>query len=172
MSLTFRLILAILSYAKTLLIGNNDIKRATDHLKVLNLLKREFKTVRATWTKQCDLVHGYDEVAMAKSRFDAVSGSTDKLNNQNPLFQVIKFYLCGTVYLIRYFIRLVKTQSQFETYEAESVIAYSRLRSKNGSLHYLMNLRNHYSDQGVANDCCPVCQVSADERVSISSFCG
>lgn len=138
---------AILNHARAVY-TNNDLTRAADHLKVLSLLKREFKTVRATWTKQCDLVHSYDEVEMAKSRFDAVCGATDKLNNQNPLYQ-----------------------GQFDTYEAASIVAYSRLQSKLGSLHYLMNLEKNYSDKNLANECCPVCQLSADERRGVMS-CG
>ena len=87
--LTFSvLFLAILNHARAMFTNNNHIIRATDHMKVLSLIKREFKTIRATWTKQCDLVHSYDEVEMAKSRFDAICGTTDKLDNQNPLCQV------------------------------------------------------------------------------------
>lgn len=80
--------LAILNSARARITSNDNIIRATDHMKVLSLLRREFKTIRATWSSQCDLVHSYDEVGMAKSRFDAVIGSTDKLNYENPLYQV------------------------------------------------------------------------------------
>lgn len=67
---------------------NPDENKATNHLKVLQLIKREFKTIRATWTQQCEVVQGYDEVKMAKSRFDAVTGSMDKLSKESPLFKV------------------------------------------------------------------------------------
>lgn len=83
---------AILTHARAVYINNNDITMATNHLKVLGLLKREFRTIRAAWTKQCELVQGYDEVAMAKRRSDASIKSNNEDCFNNVFLQVNDFH--------------------------------------------------------------------------------
>lgn len=50
-------------------LSDTDNKSAANQLKVLNLLRREFRTIRAIWSRQCDVLHVYDETRMAKCSF-------------------------------------------------------------------------------------------------------
>lgn len=56
-------------------VGTKDeqVIEASNQLKAVGLLTREFKCIRAVWSRQCDYMHVYDEIKMVKSAFDATA---------------------------------------------------------------------------------------------------
>ena len=44
-----------------------DNAAAGQQVKALSVLRREFKAIRAIWSRQCDLLNIYDEINTAKS---------------------------------------------------------------------------------------------------------
>lgn len=64
-----------------------DNINAGNQLKALGLLKREFKAIRAVWTRHCDLINVYDEILMAKSTSDQLISAEEM---KNPNLQVNK----------------------------------------------------------------------------------
>lgn len=82
--------LVLLTCSRTTMGTTIDNTSAGHQLKALSLLKREFKSIRAIWTKQCDLLHVFDEIRMAKSTLDPQAAESDLFQPGTSVFEVQK----------------------------------------------------------------------------------
>ncbi len=69
-------------------IPKEDHVNAGEQIKALGLLKREFQAIRAVWSRQCDLLHVYDEIRMAKFTYDITNETGMLLNIESSAAEV------------------------------------------------------------------------------------
>lgn len=55
-------------YGQAKIINKNCLNDASDHMKVLELVRKEFRYLRLLWTHFSDGLSAHDEIVMAKSR--------------------------------------------------------------------------------------------------------
>lgn len=93
----FLLSVLISSYRQTF--GQNvDTLNANDQLHAVELLKKEFKQIRAIWSRQSDLVHVYDEIRMAKSIYD-ITAENASIDDDNAIVEVSEHFLFSTFFV-------------------------------------------------------------------------
>nr|XP_018918155.1 PREDICTED: E3 ubiquitin-protein ligase SHPRH [Bemisia tabaci]XP_018918156.1 PREDICTED: E3 ubiquitin-protein ligase SHPRH [Bemisia tabaci] len=123
---------------------------AKQHLKLMNSLKREFKTLRLLWTQNSELVQSCDELVMAKMRLRL------RLKSDTPQKKVSN--KLDHIHIID------PNQIQFELHRLknESKAAAENLKKKTGTLLYLRNLQKEKSEDKV--NICPICRSEMKDR--------
>lgn len=58
----------LFQYGQAKIINNNCLKDATEHMKVLDLVRKEFRYLRLLWTHLSDNLSAHDEIVMSKQR--------------------------------------------------------------------------------------------------------
>lgn len=61
-------ILELFQYGQAKIINKNCLQDAAEHMKVLELVRKEFRYLRLLWTHLSDHQSAHDEIVMAKSR--------------------------------------------------------------------------------------------------------
>lgn len=58
----------LFQYGQAKIINKNCLNDAAEHMKVLDLVRKEFRYLRLLWTHLSDSLSAHDEIVMAKSR--------------------------------------------------------------------------------------------------------
>lgn len=71
----------LFQYGQAKIINENCLNDAAEHMKVLDLIRKEFRYLRLLWTHLSDSLSAHDEIVMAKSRLrlgDNIKPETDE----------------------------------------------------------------------------------------------
>ncbi|XP_021928095.1 E3 ubiquitin-protein ligase SHPRH isoform X2 [Zootermopsis nevadensis] len=143
------------------------LEDGTQHLKLLDAIKKEFKQLRLVWTQLRDQVSAQDELDMAKMRLrirfpdEPVPQSNKK---HSPLQQLSSNI--GSAIETIHIIEKHQVGSHETRLETERIVAQGDLRRKTGQLFYLENLRK---SRGLDSnpDPCPICQTNLGDKWSV-----
>lgn len=143
------------------------LEDGSQHLKMLDAIKKEFRQLRLVWTQLRDQVSAQDELDMAKMRLrirfpdEPVPQSNKK---RNPL-QQLSSNIGNTVETI-HIIEKHQVAAHETRFETERIVAQGDLRRKIGQLLYLENLRK---SRGLDSnpDPCPICQTNLGDKWSV-----
>ncbi|CAG2058928.1 unnamed protein product, partial [Timema podura] len=163
----------VFTYARQKRLDKQCLEDGQTHFKWLELLKKEFKNLRALWSQLSDKVSAIDELDMSKIRLrvrchdEPSVGTLNKKNLQKhkttaPLNNFHSQEQETTIYILEPF--------QVDSYELklynEREMAKTDLLKKTGQLMYLENLRKK-NDPNINPEPCPICHGDMQEKVHL-----
>jgi len=75
----------LFQYGQAKIINKSCLEDAAEHMKVLELVRKEFRYLRLLWTHISDSLSAYDEIVMAKTRLRLGDNMTSVVNEDGPL---------------------------------------------------------------------------------------
>ncbi|XP_052087534.1 E3 ubiquitin-protein ligase SHPRH-like [Mytilus californianus] len=134
---------ALLSFAKHQRFNRDVISSGVTHIKVFDVMKKEFKGLRAVWMSLREQVSSVDELEMATTRLrlrlpDEAEPTTAQMHIIEP----------------------VAIDQHRQKLKADQIVGRCELRKKLGQLLYLKNLAKTQGDNedGHNPEPCPICQ--------------
>lgn len=81
MSLHF---IELFQYGQAKIINENCLKDAAEHMKIFELVRKEFKYLRLLWANITNGVSAHDEIVMAKSTLKLEDNSKQEIDENGP----------------------------------------------------------------------------------------
>lgn len=168
----------VLKYLQTRSLNRVTIQVSEDaqtHMKVLDLMKKEFKSWRLYWQHIFDRVSGLDEVNMATLRL-----RIRYPDEQRPPKQIKKKdnegenLLDNQVEAPKYVLEEEEVALEEIKFKSERIVYENDLNVKLGKLLYLQNLQkknNSEENNGKNPEPCPICQSALGEEWAVL-LCG
>lgn len=85
----FIIIPELFQYGQAKIINANCLKDAAEHMKILELVRKEFRYLRLLWTNLSDSLYAHDEIVMAKSRLRLGNNLNDDTGPPKKKFKKI-----------------------------------------------------------------------------------
>ncbi|XP_037084816.1 E3 ubiquitin-protein ligase SHPRH-like [Pollicipes pollicipes] len=156
---TERVLKTLLATARQLGMGQEVLQLGTHHIKMLEAMKKEFKSLRVLWMRLNDRVSASDELEMCVLRLRA--RFADEPAPDLPVSR-------GGQQLPTYVIERHEVEAHMGRLRAERAVAESELRRKLGQCLYLQNLQRSGTDFRDGNpDSCPICENTLGDRWSV-----
>jgi len=144
------LLMKLFQYGQAKIINTNCLKDAAEHMKILELVRKEFRYLRLLWTHLSDSLSAHDEIVMAKSRLRIENPVTLEPDENGPPKKKTKRQNENDVILeqyVDYNIISIKTQIP---------ITKAMLEKKIGTLIFLENLKKE-KENSTEIEPCPIC---------------
>ncbi|XP_008183763.1 E3 ubiquitin-protein ligase SHPRH isoform X2 [Acyrthosiphon pisum] len=149
------LLMKLFQYGQAKIINKSCLEDAAEHMKVLELVRKEFRYLRLLWTHLSDSLSAHDEIVMAKSRLRLGDNITPAPNEDGPPKKKSKREDENDVILEQY----VDYNLMSLTGDMPTTAAY--LEKKVGTLLYLENLKKE-KENSTEVDTCPICCLNGD----------
>ncbi|XP_050424544.1 E3 ubiquitin-protein ligase SHPRH [Adelges cooleyi] len=143
------LLTKLFQYGQAKIINKNCFKDAAEHIKLLELVRKEFKYLRLLWTHLSDNLSAHDEIVMAKSRL-RLEDADAELNDEGPPKKKSKKENDGNV------ISEELVGLHIFSLEVNIPVTQTALEKKIGTLIYLENLKTEKSNT-TESELCPIC---------------
>ncbi|VVC30495.1 Hypothetical protein CINCED_3A019573 [Cinara cedri] len=152
------LLMKLFQYGQAKIINKNCLKDAAEHMKVLELVRKEFRYLRLLWTHLSDSLSAHDEIVMAKSRLRLGESGQDEHTEYGPPKKKTKKDNENDVIMEQY----VDHNMAVLGLEIPNTVVI--LEKKIGTLLYLEKLKKEKENStGNEPEPCPICQLDIDD---------
>uniref|UniRef100_A0A2S2R190 E3 ubiquitin-protein ligase n=1 Tax=Sipha flava TaxID=143950 RepID=A0A2S2R190_9HEMI len=149
------LLMKLFQYGQAKIINKNCLKDAAEHMKVLELVRKEFRYLRLLWTHLSDSLSAHDEIVMAKSRLRLGDNIKPEAEEDGPPKKKTKREDENDVVMEQYVdYNMISLRSEIPRTE---II----LEKKIGTLLYLENLKKE-KENSTETEPCPICCLNGD----------
>ncbi|XP_050542119.1 E3 ubiquitin-protein ligase SHPRH-like [Daktulosphaira vitifoliae] len=154
------LLTKLLQYGQAKIINKNCFKDAAEHMKLLELVRKEFRYLRLLWTHLSDNLAAHDEIVMAKSRLRLGDTIEQDYDENGPPKKKSKKENENDVIMEQY------VDYNMFSLKSEIPISESYLETKIGTLIYLENLKKEKSNT-TELESCPICCYSIEQEWAV-----
>ncbi|XP_025199699.1 E3 ubiquitin-protein ligase SHPRH [Melanaphis sacchari] len=149
------LLLKLYQYGQAKIINKSCLEDAAEHIKVLELVRKEFRYLRLLWTHLSDSLSAHDEIVMAKSRLRLGDNLGTETDEDGPPKKKSKREDENDVIMEQY------VDFNMMALTADIPVTVSVLEKKIGTLLYLENLKKE-KENSTEVDTCPICCLNGD----------
>ncbi|XP_022181789.1 E3 ubiquitin-protein ligase SHPRH-like isoform X2 [Myzus persicae] len=149
------LLMKLFQYGQAKIINKSCLEDAAEHMKVLELVRKEFRYLRLLWTHLSDSLSAHDEIVMAKSRLRLGDNITPEADEDGPPKKKSKREEENDIVLEQY------VDYNLMSLTADMPTTQSFLEKQIGTLFYLENLKKE-KENSTEVETCPICCLNGD----------
>ncbi|XP_034237613.1 E3 ubiquitin-protein ligase SHPRH isoform X2 [Thrips palmi] len=153
------------------------LKSGSLFLKLMEALRKEFKSIRLLWSRVNERTQAQDELNMCNLRLrlrypdEPMPNSPTKVNKRKKQESKNLSSNIDTKMETLHVIEPHQVEGMTHQNNLEAISAFSELRKKSGTVAYLENLRSKGNDPKSSPEVCPVCQATLENKWVVLS-CG
>ncbi|KAE9531943.1 hypothetical protein AGLY_010145 [Aphis glycines] len=149
------LLMKLYQYGQAKIINKSCLEDAAEHIKVLELVRKEFRYLRLLWTHLSDSLSTHDEIVMAKSRLKLGNNLTPETDGDGPSKKKAKKENENDVIMEQY------VDFNVMSMKSDIPITMTVLERDIGKLLYLENLKKE-KENSTEIDTCPICCLNGE----------